>query len=79
MIYRNHWEIELTNHAIIQAKRRGVSPDMILATIKGGKIERFGKRMIRFVSFYKNTCLICIGEIKEMNKIKILTIEWGYM
>ena len=36
-----------------------------------GKIERFGKNYVRFVS----RSIICVGEISGL-KLKIITIEW---
>jgi len=47
---------------------------MVEATIKGGKIKRFGKNNVKFIKNYKNFTVICVGEIIS-NKIKILTIE----
>lgn len=68
------FEIEIKRHAFIRAMQRGVNPDMIEATIKGGKIIRFGRRNIKFERDYKKFRVICIGEVSSM-KIKILTIE----
>lgn len=50
---------------------------MINATVKGGEIKRFGKNYIKFVKRYKKGDLICVGEVKEIGKIKIFTVEWG--
>jgi len=47
---------------------------MIEATIKGGRIERFGKNNVKFVKRYKNFEVVCVDEISG-NKIKIVTIE----
>ncbi|MBI5392245.1 hypothetical protein HZA96_00100 [Candidatus Woesearchaeota archaeon] len=68
------YEFEIRRHAFIRAMERDVTPDMVEATLKGGKIELFAKNNIRFIKSYKRFDVICIGEIAEM-KIKILTIE----
>jgi hypothetical protein len=36
-------DLEIKRHAFIRAMERGVSPDMIEATLKGGRIEVFAK------------------------------------
>ena len=53
---------------------RNVTPDMVEATLKGGKIERFGKHNVRFIKDYKKFTVICLGQIIGA-KIKIITIE----
>ena len=68
------YEIEIKRHAFIRAMERKVTPDMIEATLKGGKIERFGNDNVRFSRDYKNFEVICIGQIVGI-KIKIFTIE----
>jgi len=68
------YDFEIKRHAFIRAMQRKVTPDMIEATLKGGKIERFGKNNLRFVKDYKNFKVICIGEMIG-TKIKIITIE----
>ena len=77
MIYRGKWAIRLSRHAEDQAWYRGITDDMIFSTVKNGKMVKFGKNRIKFVSKYKRGYVICIGEIKSNNFIKILTIEWG--
>lgn len=77
MICRDRWIIELSCHAVRRAVWRGITPDMIESTIKNGRVERFGKNMLKFVSNYKRGNVICVGEMKSGNSIKILTIEWG--
>ena len=54
--------------------QRNVTPDMIEATLKGGKIEKFGKHNIRFIKDYKKFIVICVGQMIG-TKIKIFTIE----
>jgi len=79
MIYRNHWEIELTNHATLRAIEKEIFPDMIEATIKGGRIKEFGKTHVKFIKEYKRGTVICVGIKRGGNKIDILTIEWGFI
>jgi len=49
MIYTKKWEIELSTHAVMRAKQKGITADMIEATLKTGKIKRnhnFSQRCI---------------------------------
>lgn len=68
------YEFEIKRHAFIQASKRGIDPDMIEATLKGGPVERFAKNNVKLSKEYKRFKVICIGEIIG-TKIKILTIE----
>ena len=44
----NEYDIEIKRHAFIRAIERGIIPDIIEATIKSGKVQRFGKNNIKF-------------------------------
>lgn len=68
------YDFEIKRHAFIRAMERNVTPDMIEATLKGGKIERFGKNNVRFIKDYKRFTVICVGEMVGTN-VKIFTIE----
>ncbi|MBI4148951.1 hypothetical protein HY491_00745 [Candidatus Woesearchaeota archaeon] len=68
------YDFEIKRHAFIRAMQRNVTPDMIEATLKGGKIERFGKHNIKFMKDYKTFTVICVGQAIG-TKIKIFTIE----
>ncbi len=68
------YEIEIRRHALIRAMQRGVSPDMVEATIKGGRIESFGKNNKRFSKKYKAFTVVCVDEITG-TRVKIVTIE----
>ncbi|MBW2976000.1 hypothetical protein KY347_00985 [Candidatus Woesearchaeota archaeon] len=68
------YDFEIKRHAFIRAMERKVTPDMIEATLKGGKIERFGRHNIRFIKDYKNFTVICVGQMLGTT-IKIFTIE----
>ena len=70
------YEIEIRRHAFIRSLERKITSDMVEATIKGGKIKRFGKNNVKFIKKYKRFTVICIGEIIG-TKIKIFTIEKG--
>ena len=70
----SNFEIVIRRHAFIRAMERGVSPDMIEATLKGGTIERFGKNNLKFVKKYKRFTVICVDQICG-NIIKIVIIE----
>lgn len=68
------YEFEVKRHAFIRAMKRGVTPDMIEATLKGGKIIRFGKNNLKFYKKYKRFTVVCVDQIIG-TKIKIVTIE----
>ena len=68
------YEFEIRRHALIRAMQRGVTPDMVEATLKGGKIEKFGKHNVKFIKNYKKFAVICVGQMIG-TKIKIFTIE----
>ena len=68
------YDFEIKRHAFIRAMQRNVTPDMIEATLKGGKIEKFGKNNVRFIKDYKRFSVICVGEMIG-TKVKIFTIE----
>ena len=68
------YEFEIRRHALIRAMQRGVTPDMVEATLKGGKIVRFGKNNLKFYKEYKRFTVICVDQIIGA-KIKIVTIE----
>ena len=61
----HRFTIVITRHTIIRAMERGVTPDMIEATIRGGIIERIGKNNFRFIKQYKRKTVICIDEIRD--------------
>jgi hypothetical protein len=54
--------------------QRGITPDMIEATLRGGTIKRFGKNNLKFYKRYKRFTVICVDQIIG-TKIKIITIE----
>ena len=68
------YEIEIRRHALVRAMERGISPDMIEATLRGGRIKGFGKNNLKFYKEYKNFTIVCIDQIIG-TKIKIVTIE----
>lgn len=67
---RAKYEIEIKHHVFIRAIQRGINPDIIESIIMNGKVERYGKNYIKFIT----RSYICVGEISGL-KIKILTIE----
>jgi hypothetical protein len=70
----SQYEIEIKRHAFIRAMERGITPDMIEATLKGGTIKRFGKNNVKFMKKYKQCTIVCVDEIIG-HRIKIVTIE----
>lgn len=69
--------IEFSKRAVIRAAQRGITWDMVKATIYGGRHENFGKNMIKFKKDFKRGAVICVGEWKDVNRLKIITIELG--
>ncbi len=64
-------------HAIKRARQRNIIfPDMVYATISGGKVIRFGKNYLKFIRRYKRGTVICVGE-DVGHAIIIKTVEWG--
>lgn len=51
-------------------------PDIIEDTLSKGKVKRFGKNGIKFVSKGTKRTIICVGELVG-NRLKIITIEEG--
>ncbi len=47
---------------------------MITATVRNGKMERFGKNNVRFVKPYKRFTVVCVDEMVG-NQVKIVTVE----
>lgn len=77
MIYRGKWIIKLSRHAEDEAWFEGITNDIIRATILNGRMRRFAKNNIDFISKYKRGEVICRGQLKSDNVILILTIMWG--
>ena len=70
----NKMEFEIKRHAFIRAMERGITPDVIEATLKGGKVVKHGKNRYKFFKQYKNFTVICVDRM-ECDKIIIVTIE----
>jgi hypothetical protein len=68
------YQFEIRRHAVLRAMERGTSPDMIMATLRGGRIERFGKNCMRFKKDYKGFQVVCVDQVIG-TVIKIVTIE----
>lgn len=72
-----HKQVWVTTHAIKRARERDIIyPDMVYATILGGKVTRFGKNLLKFQKRYKHGSVMCIGE-DIGHAIIIKTVEWG--
>jgi len=68
------YEVEIKHHVFVQALKRGIHPDLIEDTLIKGKLKRFGKHGVRFVSKGSKRTIICVGQIIGM-KLIIFTIE----
>ena len=53
-------EVILSRHALLRARRRGISPDIVEATLKSGKVIRFGKSFIKFKKKHRSWSVICV-------------------
>ncbi len=68
-------QIFIKTHAIKRARERKIAyPDHVFAVLRTGKVERFGKQGIKFISKSKKKPIICVGEDLG-NIIIIKTIE----
>ena len=70
------YELVIKRHVFEQAMKRGIHPDMIEKTLLKGKVKKFGKHGIKFVSRGSKRTIICVGELIG-TKLKIITIEEG--
>lgn len=63
-IYFQSKQIFVTTHAIKRAREREIAyPDHVYHVLKTGKVEKFGKNGIKFISKSKKGPIICVGEI----------------
>lgn len=76
-IYFQGKQILITVHAVKRAREREIAyPDHVYKVLKNGKVERFGKNNIKFISKSKKGSIICIGE--DLGQVIIIkTIERG--
>lgn len=72
----SQYDVEIKHHVFIQALKRGIHPDLIEDTLVKGRIERYGKHGVKFISKGSKRTLICVGQIIGTT-IKIFTIEEG--
>ncbi len=70
----NNYDIEIKRHAFIRAMQRGVTPDMIEATLRGGCVKKFGKNSLKFYKAYKRFVVVCVDQIVG-STIKIVNVE----
>lgn len=70
---RHEFKVKLTKHAFRRADIRRIDLDLIEATIKSGKIKKFGKNRMKFEKKFKRFTLICVDE-KVGEIVRIVTI-----
>ena len=76
-LYVNGKQVIITVHAIKRAREREIAfPDQVYDVLKTGKIQRFGKNLLKFVKRTKDGSTICVGEDIGQTII-IKTIERG--
>ncbi|MAE13315.1 hypothetical protein CMO92_02010 [Candidatus Woesearchaeota archaeon] len=76
-IYFEGKQIVIKVHAIKRARQRNIAfPDHVFTVLKTGKVYRFGKQGIKFISRSKRGSIICVGE--DLGQVIIIkTIERG--
>lgn len=67
------YEVEITYHVYLQARKRGISYILIEHTLRHGVMHHYGKHGVRFIAKGKRT-IICVGQIVG-TKLTIFTIE----
>lgn len=72
-MYKPPYEIIFTNHALFQAKKRRIPPEIIEETVQTGRFVWFGKNRVKIVKEYYRATIVCVDE-KAGNSIKIVTI-----
>ena len=70
------YDLAIKRHVLERAMQRGIHPDLIEDTLLKGKVRKFGKHGIKFISKGSKRTIICVGELVG-NKLKIITIEEG--
>jgi len=76
-VYFDGKPVWVKTHAIKRARERQIAyPDHVYTILKTGKVKRFGKNGIKFISKSKKGSVICVGE--DLGHIIIIkTIERG--
>ena len=70
------YDVIIKRHVFERAMQRGIHPDTIEDILLKGKIKKFGKHGIKFISKGSKRNIICVGELIG-SKLKIITIEEG--
>lgn len=76
-VYFSGKPIFIKTHAIKRARERNITyPDHVYTVLKTGKVKRFGRRGIKFISRSKKNSIICVRE--DLGQVIIIkTIERG--
>lgn len=69
-------DVEIKRHVFVHALARGIHPDLIEDTLRKGKMERYGKHGVKFVSRGSKRTIICVGQMVG-TRIAIFTIKEG--
>lgn len=72
-MFKPAYEIFFTQHAFLQAKKRGIHPDLLEETVLQGRFEWFGKNRVKIIKEYYGFTIVCVDE-KIGNRIKIVTV-----
>jgi hypothetical protein len=76
-VYVQGKPVLIKTHAIKRAREKNIAfPDHVYAVLKQGKMKRFGKRGIKFISRSEKGSIVCVGE--DLGQVIIIkTIERG--
>lgn len=72
----SNYDIQIKRHVFVQAMARGIYPDLIEDALQKGKIEKFGKHGVKFISKGSKRTVVCVGQIVG-TRITIFTVEEG--
>jgi len=72
----SRYEVEITRHALQQARHRGIDPQLIQYVLRQGTVEQFGKHGIKFICTGAKRTIICVGHCIG-TRIRIFTITEG--
>lgn len=72
----SNYDLVIKKHVFERAMQRGIHPDLIEDTLLKGKVKKFGKHGIKFISKGSKRTIIYVGELAG-NRLKIITIEEG--
>lgn len=70
----SRYDVQIKRHVFVRAMARGIHPDLIEDALQKGKVAKYGKHGVKFVSKGSKRTIICVGQIVG-TRITIFTIE----